>query len=335
MISIGDILHSFLVDYLPVQRGLRPSSIKSYRDALRLFLQYASQQAKCKITKLEPRHFNMETIIQFLAWLEEQRQSSVRTRNHRLTVLHCFCEYMAFRMPEYVSEGQRIMMIRGKRCCPPETFFLEQDEVNQIFQSLSSEKENRLSLRDRALLLFMYNTGARVQEIADLRSEQLDLDGLRVRLHGKGGKWRMCPLWKETASVLREMLSQRERQPSDPIFFSTNGKSLSRFGIYKIVRKHTATVHKKRGDGSSKAISPHTFRHTTAMHLVESGVEVNVIRAWLGHVSLDTTNRYAEINMRMKEAALNACSPPVSNGACHADARWRDDVNLLKWLDSL
>jgi site-specific recombinase XerD len=207
--------------------------------------------------------------------------------------------------------------------------------VSIILKNISSNGEGVLSLRDRALLLFMYNTGARVQEIAGLRIDQLDLNGLRVRLHGKGDKWRMCPLWQETAAILKEMLSERTTEPVLPVFVSRKGKALTRFGIYKIVRRHTAVICKKRLDGAPKAISPHVFRHTTAVHLHESGVEVNVIRAWLGHVSLDTTNRYAEINMRAKTAALEACRPPVSNEIHHRSIRWRDDEDLLKWLDSL
>ncbi|MBX9951471.1 MAG: site-specific integrase [Candidatus Obscuribacterales bacterium] len=332
---IGEILRAFLIDYLPVQRGLRPSSVKSYRDGLRLFLVFASQKERCKITKLEPRHFNKDNLIDFLAWLEQNRQNSVRTRNHRLAVLQCFCEYLASQMPEYISEAQRIATIQIKRCHPPETFFLEKEEVNQMLRNASAAKQSKLAFRDNVLLLFMYNTGARVQEVTDLKVEQLELDALRVRLHGKGGKWRMCPLWKETAAALQKLIGEPARASGDPVFLSNTGKQLTRFGIYKLVRKHTQRISKTRSNGSFKAVSPHTIRHSTAIHLLESGVEVNVIRGWLGHVSLDTTNRYAEINMRMKEEALKACLPPTSNETCHVDVRWKEDAALLKWLDSL
>lgn len=335
MKNVGDILQSFLIDYLPVQRGFLPSSVKSYRDVLRLYLQFASKRAKCKITRLELRHFDRESITAFLRWLETDRSNSIRTRNHRLAILHTFCEYIASRVPEYVCEAQRIATIQVKRCHPPETFFLELDEVNQMLKSASSGSKAALSLRDKAILLFMYNTGARVQEVANLKLEQLELDALRVNLHGKGGKWRSCPLWKQTVETLRSLLVDRELAPQEPVFLSNTGKPLTRFGIYKLVRKHTSKIQKKRTNGSRKPISPHVIRHTTAIHLLESGVEVNVIRGWLGHVSLDTTNRYAEINMRMKEEAMKACQPPTSNEKAHADLRWRDDAALLRWLDSL
>lgn len=331
MRSLGQVLQSFLIDYLPVQRGFRASSVKSYRDALRLFLVFASTSERCKITKLELRHFNLDKITQFLAWLEDSRRNSIRTRNQRLAVLHCFCEYLALQMPEFVSEAERIATIQVKRCHPAETFFLEKEEVNRMLKSAGSGKLGRLAFRDRVLLLFMYNTGARVQEVTQLRVEQLDLPRLRVQLYGKGGKWRACPLWTETAGALQKLLGERQHSKTDPVFLSSTGKPLTRFGIYKLVRKHTEGLVKTRSDGSSKPVSPHTIRHSTAIHLLESGVEVNVIRGWLGHVSLDTTNRYAEITMRMKEEALKACQPPT----CHADARWRDDESLLRWLDSL
>ena len=335
MKSIGEFLQVFLIDYLPVQRGLRPSSVKSYRDGLRLFLLFASNKERCKITRLEPRHFNKVNLTAFLAWLEQNRQNSVRTRNHRLAVLQCFCEYLASQMPEYVLEAQKIATIQNKRCHPPETFFLEKEEVSQMLRNASATKKSKLAFRDNALLLFMYNTGARVQEVTDLKVEQLDLETLRVRLHGKGGKWRICPLWTETASALKKLISEPGRASGDPVFLSNTGKQLTRFGVYKLVRKHTQQISKTRSNGLFKAVSPHTIRHSTAIHLLESGVEVNVIRGWLGHVSLDTTNRYAEINMRMKEAALKACLPPTSNETRHIDVRWKEDAALLKWLDSL
>lgn len=335
MNKIGQLLHSFLVDYLPVQRAFLPSSVKSYRDVLRMYLQFTSKQAKCKMTKLDLQHFNLESITKFLIWLETTRKNSIRTRNHRLAVLNTFCEYLASHVPEYLSEAQRIATIQVKRCHPPETFFLEVNEINHMLKSASVGSKVALTLRDRAILLFMYNTGARVQEVAGLKIEQLELDGNRVHLYGKGGKWRSCPLWKETVEILKHMLDGRDLAPKDFVFLSYFGKPLTRFGIYKLVRKHTSGIKKKRIDGTSKPISPHTIRHSTAIHLLESGVEVNVIRGWLGHVSLETTNRYAEINMRMKEEAMKACQPPISNVKAHVDVRWRDDAALLKWLDSL
>jgi integrase/recombinase XerD len=184
-------------------------------------------------------------------------------------------------------------------------------------------------------LLLLYNTGARVQEVADLRVEHVSLTSpAHVRLHGKGDKWRTCPLWEETVRVLRKLLDQRRQpDPTMPVFASDKGRPLTRFGIYKRVRRHAAPVESSTTSSSTR-ITPHVFRHSTAVHLLEAGVEVNVIRGWLGHVSLETTNRYAEITVRMKEAAMKLCEPPTVSHD-RGKAGWRDDAALLTWLASL
>ena len=209
------------------------------------------------------------------------------------------------------------------------------DEVEALFARMPTM--GPLALRDRALLLFLYNTGARVQEVADLRLANLELDRRRVHLHGKGDKWRACPLWEQTVVLLRELLGALPRLGDEqPVFVSQRGQSLTRFGIYKIARRHAQDLPVSGPASQRPSISLHLVRHTTAVHLLEAGVEPNVIRHWLGHVSLETTNRYAEITLAMKEKALEACAPPThSDGAFPKRAVWRDDPSLLKWLRSL
>jgi integrase len=178
-----------------------------------------------------------------------------------------------------------------------------------------------------------------VQEVADLRVADLDVGPPpRVRLHGKGDKWRTCPLWAETAQHVQALLAHRAPppRPDTPVFTSGHGRPFTRFGIYKLVRRHTAALERQRPNAPRRRIGPHVFRHTTAMHLLEAGVEVNVIRGWLGHVSLDTTHRYAEITVRAKEAALRACEPPSeASAAFPRTAVWRTDETLLAWLNAL
>lgn len=156
-------------------------------------------------------------------------------------------------------------------------------------------------------------------------------------MSAKGDKWRACPLWEESVLLLSQLLGEAlAAAPERPVFISQRGQALTRFGIYKIVRRHSKTLVKRGSDGAPILIGPHVVRHTAAVHLLEAGVEVNVIRAWLGHVSLETTNRYAEINIAMKEAALKACAPPTQASAGFpAKPIWRDDTSLLKWLQSL
>jgi len=184
----------------------------------------------------------------------------------------------------------------------------------------------------------LYNTAARVQEVADFRVADIQFgEKPYVRLHGKGDKWRACPLWKQTAELLQQLLNTMPASSStQPVFTSNGRRTLTRFGIYKIVRRHTAQLHASEVGPSRRHISPHLFRHTGAVQLLESGVDPNVIRGWLGHVSLETTNRYAEITMRAKEAALKLCEPPPSVSATHPRTPpWRDDQTLLAWLSSL
>lgn len=335
--QLGSLVYSFFEDQLKCQKGLRQASIRSYRDALQLFLLFVAEDAGCKLTRLSLSDLTGERVRRFLTHLEQKRHNQVRTRNHRLAAIRSFFDYLAIREPTMLAVGQYVAAIPVKRTSPSQTVYLEHDEINALFAGLAPT--GPFALRDRALLLFLYNTGARVQEVADLRISHLDFAPQpRVRLHGKGDKWRICPLWAKTASLLKQLLEKRSSpvSPESPVFVSRNGTALTRFGIYKIVNRHTGEMPKKRADGQLQKISPHIFRHTTAVHLLAAGVEVNVIRAWLGHVSLNTTNRYAEINLKMKAEALKTCEPPVSiSPELPRRPVWRDDPSLLKWLQSL
>lgn len=232
-----------------------------------------------------------------------------------------------------LTASQQVAEIPTKRVSPPETQFLEREHMARLFQALPAR--GRHALRDRALLLFLYNTGARVQEVAETTVASLKLGGQPcVRLHGKGDKWRTCPLWTETTIQLQQLLQQRHSPgPDSPLFVSDRGAALTRSGIYKLVRRLVEVLEREGIQLNGHHISPHTFRHTAAVHLLEAGVEVNVIRGWLGHVKLDTTNRYAEINLRTKEAAVRACEPPTDES--HRRIVWKNDESLLAWLNSL
>jgi integrase/recombinase XerD len=327
---IGPVVQSFFVDGLVTMKGLRPSSVRSYRDGIKLFLRFVADAAHRRITQLTIADLTFDRVLEFLRHLEENRHNHARTRNQRLALLHTFFEYLALRAPEMLAVAERVAAIPPKRVAPPETRFLERDEITTLFAQLPSSGCN--AARDRALILFLYNTGARVQEAVDLRVRDLDLaPTARARLHGKGDKWRTCPLWTETVRQIDALLGPGPRPPERSVFSTRHGRPLTRFGIYKLVRRHTRHLEARLG-----RVGPHVFRHTTAVHLLEAGVEVNVIRGWLGHVGLDTTNRYAEINMRAKEAALQACEPPATASApLPRKPVWRTDESLLAWLDTL
>lgn len=334
---LGSVLASFFNDHLTLQRGLRPNSITSYADAMRLFLQFAAANSKKKITQLALDDLGADVVLQFLTSLEECRSNAAQSRNQRLAALRTFFEYIGQRFPERLGQAQKVAAIPRKRAQPPETIFLERDEIEGALARVPAE--GRHALRDRTLLLFLYNTGSRVQEAADLRASDLHFDPTpRVHLHGKGDKWRVCPLWEETAILLNRLLTEpiAAGPPDRPVFTGATDAALTRFGIYKIIRRYTTQIIKKGSNGRSRLVSPHVWRHSTAVHLLEAGVEVNVIRAWLGHTSLETTNRYAEITLRTKQAALEKCViPAASEKRIPRKPAWQTDAALLSWLQSL
>ena len=334
--TLGSVLYSFFENYLVAMKGLSSASIRSYRDVLQLFLNWVAAATHRRISKLSLADLTYERVQEFLRYLEAERGNHPRTRNQRLAVLHTFFDYLASIEPKIMIVAERVAAIPIKRAAPAETRFLDHDEINAIFSAIPSD--NWINRRDRTLLLFLYNTGARVQEAVDLRAGNIEFGtSARVRLHGKGDKWRICPLWRETADRLRKMLDEQDTGWSSEsvVFVSRTGTPLTRYGIYKIVRRRTRDLPISKTFTYHHQISPHVFRHTTAVHLLEAGVEVNVIRGWLGHVSLDTTNRYAEIDIQAKENALRLCQPPINGGEFPRKPVWRDDDALLKWLKSL
>lgn len=334
-ITLGQLVYAFLIDHLQVAKGLQSSSIASYRDGLRLFLKFVAADTGTRVTALPLSALTMERVLQFLRSLEDKRHNSKRTRNQRLAMLRTFFEFIGGRVPELLVVAEQVARIPTKRTPPPETHYLDRTEIEVLFSGLDSATPT--ASRDRTLLLFLYNTGARIQEVADLRVGHLSFERQPwVRLHGKGNKWRSCPLWKETAEHLRRLVqhSQRIPDPEAAVFLSSRGTALTRFGLYKIVRRH-ASRFDVASASKQRRVTPHVFRHTAAVHLLEAGVEVNVIRGWLGHVSLDTTNRYAEITLRTKADALDTCALPVrAKGGGHK-AAWNTDAKLLNWLDEL
>jgi site-specific recombinase XerD len=335
--TLGALLYTFFETHLKAQKGVRAATVKSYRDAVRLFLLFVARDCSVRVSGVGIEDLTAERVRRFLSYLESERHNHVHSRNQRLAALKTFFDFLAVQAPEYFVEAEGVMAIPVKRAPPPPTLFLERDEVQALFANLPSAGPR--ALRDRTLLLFLYNTGARAQEVAELHRSHLELAQHRVRLHGKGDKWRMCPLWEETISLLAKLISQQVDAADDgPVFRSQRGQALTRFGIYKIVRHHTRTIGKRGCDGQPVAIGPHVLRHTVAVHLLEAGVEVNVIRAWLGHASLETTNRYAEIDITMKQAAMQACAPPTSSTQASEfpnQPMWRDAPALLAWLQSL
>jgi integrase/recombinase XerD len=269
MNSVGQTVFAFFEDYLKAQKGLRPGSIRSYRDTLKLFLIHVAATRRRPITRLVLEDLSSERVLDFLRMIETTRNNHVSTRNQRLAALHTFYRYLAVHHPEMLAEAERVEAIPSKRTAPPQTHYLERDEIEGIFQSLP--KQGALALRDRTLFMVLYNTGARAQEVADLSAADIDLNGpLRVRLHRKGDKWRSCPLWPETVELLKELMRCRHGNQSSSLFISRQGKPLTRFGIYKIVKRHTSNLRVHLRDKNCRGISPHVIRHYVPFRTMSS-----------------------------------------------------------------
>jgi integrase/recombinase XerD len=333
-IFLAPYVRSFFEDYLTCRRNLSRNTICSYRDALKLFLQFATVHLRKSATKMLITDLDESLILTFLTDLEQTRRNSIQTRNHRLGALQSLCEYIGSREPTVLDHCHRIATIPQKRGAPlPEIHYLEKAEINAILEAVA--RQTPRGRRDYALLLFMYNTGARVQEVADTRISWLTLSApYKVALLGKGRKWRTCPLWESTAQCLRQLLEEGRLKADEDgcLFVNNHSQPISRSGISNILCRHVARTAKSIESTRGWHVTPHTIRHTTAMHLLQSGVELNVIRSWLGHVSIATTNRYIEIDLAMKRKALETCEVGSSKATT---TPWRSDPDILAWLESL
>jgi site-specific recombinase XerD len=306
---LAPFVQSFFEDHLVCRKNVSRNTIQSYRDSLKMLLSFTAEQRKRPATKLLVTDITEEIVVAFLNHLEKTRANSVQTRNHRLVAIRSLFDYIAAREPRFLDQCHRIATIPRKRgVVTPGICYLEKEQMTALLGSVP--KDTPRGRRDYTLLLFMYNTGARVQEVADTRFSWLTLSApFKVELLGKGRKWRTCPLWESTVQHLRQFIDQRKCSAGqdDYLFVNRQGRPLSRSGIADMIQRYTAKAATTLPSLNSYRVTPHTFRHTTAMHLLQSGVEVNVIRSWLGHVSIATTNRYIEIDLARKTKALAAC----------------------------
>lgn len=333
---IAPFLTTFFRDFLVSERNLSPHTIASYRDALKLFLQFVRDQTGKPCTALRIEDVDGVLVRKFLAFLEEGRGNSIRSRNHRLAVLRSFFEYVVCTEPRHAAICQAVAAIPLKKCSQAPVGYLERQEIEAIFKAV--DRTTPEGTRDHALLLFLYNTGARVHEAASLHISSLTLTKpYRASLLGKGRKWRICPLWVATGETLRDLLANRAIQSeNDYVFLNRFGRALSRHGILDVVKKYVKKAEAECPSLSKKRISPHTVRHTTAMHLLQSGVELNAIRSWLGHASLETTHQYAQIDLEMKTRAMERCEALFSKtGDLSRTPTWKANPDIIAWLESL
>jgi site-specific recombinase XerD len=332
---LGPFVRRFLLEEVVTDRNLSLNTQRSYRDAIRLLFGFIAEHHATEPARVPVELVNAELVRAFLRHIEAERGNCVATRNQRLAAIHSLFRFISRQVPELVDQAIQIRAIPARRTPTPSMPYLEKHEIDALLAVPNRERAQ--GRRDYALLLSLYNTGARASELARVTLGDLTLDTPpSVRLVGKGRKTRVCPLWEHTADVLRELLGARAQCPHDVrVFLNVRGHPLTRFGIHALVartvKKAAATVPSLQ----TKRVSPHTVRHTTAVHLLRAGVDINTIRAWLGHVSLETTNRYAEVDIEMKAAALETCAVRDNQSPDSRIPRWREDAELMTFLTSL
>lgn len=332
--ALARALRGFFADHLPRVRGASPHTVRSYRDALALLLRFLAQRSGRSVVVLDLHDLCPEDILAFLQHLEADRGNSVTTRNARLAAIHAFARYAAAGDPEHVELCQRLLAIPFKRGHTRVVEYLEADELHALFSA--PDRATVHGRRDHTLLLTMFNTGARVQEIVDVRPCDLQLvRPFQVRLFGKGRKERFCPLWPQTVEALRAILAETRVDPGDTqaLFRNRRRQPLTRFGVSYLVKKYAALAAHKAPTIIGKRVHPHTMRHTTAVHLLQAGVDLVTISHWLGHASVETTNRYAAVDLEMKRAALAKARPLAELDP--SVAGWSRDASVLDWLEAL
>jgi integrase/recombinase XerD len=329
---LGGIIRDYFTDHLPRLRGSSPHTIHSYRDSIVLLLRYLAEQRKMPVVALDLADLNPPRILAFLSHLEDQRNNGVATRNVRLAAIHAFFRFVASRNPEQLDLAQRVIAIPFKRAPHRAIDYLEYEEIDSILKAV--DRTTTQGVRDYALLATMFNTGGRVQEIVDLRGRDLQLiKPFQVRLFGKGRKERYCPIWPETAAVLRSFCKQRkiELSPEAHLFVNHRGQPLSRFGVRHILSRCLDAAAETAPTLARKRLHPHSMRHSTAVALLKSGVDLSTISHMLGHASPTTTNRYAKVDLEMKRKAIGKVRP-VSR---KSRTPWAKDGTILDWLESL
>jgi integrase/recombinase XerD len=333
---LGSYIRRFLLEHVVADRNLSRNTQRNYRDAIRILLRFMTDRHRIDPADLTVEHVTVEVVRAFLQYLEQARKNTAATLNQRLTVIHSLFRFIGRHVPELVERASQLQAVPLRRVDHPTVPYLEKAEIDALLAT--PDRRRPLGLRDYALLLFLYNTGARADEAAHLTRGALDLGRpASVRIFGKGRRTRLCPLWDHAAQVLRELLGDRLDGPAEtPVFLNVRRQPLTRFGIHAVVERAVARAATRMPSLNTKRVSPHSVRHTTAVHLLRAGVDINTIRAWLGHVSLETTNRYAEVDVEMKAKALAACAIIGNNRPGDPSAATRRKApDLMAFLASL
>ena len=327
--SLGNLLQKYFCQRLIQQCHVSRQTVASYRDAFRLLLQYAEYKLSKPVTEISLTDLDAELVLSFLDHLESERNNSIRSRNARLAAIRSFLHYAGLQEPSVLSTIQKVFAIPMKRYERSMVDFLLVKEIEMIMEA--PESNTWSGRRDRTLFATLYNTGARVSEI--VRINCMDVGGEQcseLTLHGKGRKQRIVPLWKRTSQIIRQWLPQIERNPHSSLFPNRFGKPMTRSGVGKQLQVAVAKARQRCPSLKNKKVSPHTIRHTTAMHLLQPGVDLSVIALWLGHEDIATTHHYMQADIEMKKRALKKMPAPNASVV-----RFKPSNDVLAFLDSL
>jgi integrase/recombinase XerD len=325
---LGPWVRRFLLEHLATERNLARNTQRSYRDALTLMIPFVASKTHQNVDRLRVIDVSADLVRLFLADLEQARQCAITTRNQRLAAIHALARFVGEHSPEHIAWCGQIRSVPFKKASNTVIPYLDKPQMDALLAA--PDRETAQGRRDHALLLFLYNSGTRAEEAAQLLVGELALAGGSVKIRGKGGKERYCPLWPSTVAELTTLIA--DRSATAPVFLNRCGHPITRFGIHTLVERYVRKAQIQMPSLATKRISPHTIRHTTATHLLRAGVDINTVRAWLGHVSLDTTNIYAEIDLETKAKALAKCDV---GDASKPKPRWRDDPGVMAFLRSL
>lgn len=327
--SFAGLLQGFFTQRLMQQRQASPRTIASYRDAFRLLLRFAQGRLRKAPSALSLEDIDAPLILAFLDELESTRGITARTRNLRLTAIHSFFRYVAFEAPTHAAQVQRVLAIPTKRFTRTLVPFLNRREVDALLAA--PDQCAWPGRRDHALILLAVQTGLRLSELTGLRPEDVQFGpGAHVRVIGKGRKERCTPLSKNTRSVLGAWMREPPRAPDQPLFPNARGGRLSAHGVHYLLSKHVNAAAKVCPSLKTKRVSPHVLRHTTAMDLLQEGVEQRALALWLGHESVETTQMYLDANLELKQEILDKTTPPTGK-----PGRYRPDDKLLEFLKGL
>lgn len=329
--SLAALLHAFFHEWMGNQRNLSHHTVCSYRDTWKLLLRFASERQRRAIAELSLADLQADDVVAFLEHLEKSRKVSIGTRNCRLAAIHSFFGFVAHREPLAISQCAEIARIPVKKRSRPAMCYMDAEEIAAILRE--PDRSSLEGQRDHALLAFLYNTGARIQEALDVCPQAIRFESpAQVALLGKGRKSRICPLWPETVDVIKALLKRQPRPEGEPLFVNRYGQPLGAAGVRFKLNQYVRAAARHVPSLATKRVTPHTWRHSVGVQLVAAGVDVTVIRNWLGHARLDTTNHYARANLETKRKALEQVDPTTKPGRV---PRWKREPELLTWLDSL